>query len=144
MARKPIEWTEEDCETFRKLCSRFNSEADICDIMGVTDKTLVNLINKYLKDEITPGSRARLTFADAREHYAAEGRASLRKQLFEMAMSGNERAMILLAENELGYSRKKAVQKETTETRIEKKKKEATDIDKLSDRASKLPMPAKV
>lgn len=134
--RSAIEWTDREIEQFKKLCSRFNSEADICDIMGVTDKTLVRLINKHLKEEITPGSKAHIPFDVAREHFAAEGRSSLRSKLFEMAMDGNERALMMLAENELGYTRKKSVEKE--KTKPDKGKKEASPIEKQADAISKL------
>jgi len=139
--RKAVEWSPEQQQQFRDLCSIFCTEAEICLVMGVSEKTLNRLINKYFHSEVAPDKpkSEKITFADAFEFYSGEGRMSLRREQFRVAMEGDRQMLLWLGKQYLGQTEK--TEKKTT---ITKTKKEATDIDKLNDRASKLGMPAKV
>ena len=133
--RKQIEWSDNDIRQFKELCAIFCTEQEICSILGVTDKTLIRLINKYLRDEITPGSKASVTFQQAFEHYSASGKASLRRQQLRAAEDGDRQMLLWLGKQYLDQTDKKEVKKQTTKTKV---KKEATPIDKLISRAAEL------
>lgn len=140
MARKPVEWSDNDIRQFKELCSIFCTEAEICSILGVSDKTLVRLINKYLRDEITPGSRSPVTFEQAFEHYSAEGKRSLRRAQLAAAEAGDRQMLLWLGKQYLGQVDKKEVTQQAT-IKTEKPK-EAAPIDDLYKRAARLGDPA--
>lgn len=104
--RPAVKWTDRDVTQFKVLCSQFNTEKDICAIMGVTDKTLVKLINDYLYEDITGhkrrGTAKKIGFSDAFEKYAANGRMSLRREQFRLAMNGDRGMLIWLGKQYLG------------------------------------------
>lgn len=106
--RPEVKWTEKDIAVFKNLCAQFNTEEDICAVMGVSDKTLVNLINKYLYEDITGhkrrGTAKKIGFSEAFEKYSANGRSSLRRQQFKAAMDGNTTMLIWMGKQHLGQS----------------------------------------
>lgn len=138
--RKAIEWSAAQQKQFKDLCSIFCTRQEICVVMGVSEKTLNRLINKYFHKEVAPDlpSKEKITFEDAFEYYSATGRASLRREQFRLAMTGDKQMLTWLGKQYLEQSEKTEVQNKTTATI-----KEATAIDKLADRASSLGMPSK-
>lgn len=104
--RPPVKWSEKDINQFKVLCSQFNTEDDICAIMGVSDKTLTRLINDHLYEDITGhkrrGTAKKLHFSDAFNKYSANGRMSLRREQFRSAMNGNVTMQIWLGKQYLG------------------------------------------
>ncbi len=110
MARHPggrpkIVWSEKDKQLFKSLCSQFNTEEDICSIMGVNSDTLVRLINDHLYEEITGhkrrGTAKKVSFSDAFKKFSANGRMSLRREQFRKAMSGDRTMLIWLGKQHL-------------------------------------------
>ena len=102
-------WTEKDIITFKALCAQFNTELDICAIMGVNTDTLVKNINKYLYEDITGhkrrGTAVKVSFSDAFKKYSANGRVSLRRRQYQKAMEeGNVPLLIFLGKQYLGQS----------------------------------------
>ena len=95
---------------FKALCAQFNTEEDICAVMGVTDKTLVELINRHLYEEIAGhklrGRARKLTFSDAFKKYSANGRMSLRREQYRLAMDGDRTMLIWLGKQYLGQADK--------------------------------------
>jgi hypothetical protein len=104
--RKPAAWDEKDIKQFKGLCHIQATEQDICHVMGVTDKTLVGLINRYLYEDITGKKKTKkaepLLFSDAYKKYSAGGLMSLRRQMFKQMEKGNTAITIFLAKNMLG------------------------------------------
>ena len=135
--RKAIEWSPAQQKQFKDLCSIFCTRAEICTVMGVSEKTLNRLVQKYFHDEVAPEKprSEKITFEDAFDYYSATGRASLRREMFSLAMTGDRQMLTILGKNYLGLTDKVEVKKETTKTTV---KKEATPIDKLISRAAEL------
>ena len=106
--RPKIVWSRKDCETFKALCAQFNTEEDICAVMGVTDKTLTRLINAHLYEEITGhkrrGTAKPVSFSDAFKKFSANGRMSLRREQYRLAMSGDRTMLIWLGKQHLGQA----------------------------------------
>ena len=143
MARKAIEWTPAQQKQFKDLCSIFCTRAEICTVMAVSEKTLNRLVNKYFHDEVAPEApkSQKITFEDAFDHFSGAGRASLRRQMFSLAMAGDRQMLTILSKNYLGLTDRTAVKQEIT---VEERKpsEEAREIDVLFERAAKLGMPA--
>ena len=101
-------WSERDIEQFKSLCAIFCTEAEICSVMGVSDKTLVGLINRYLYEDITGHKQGKndlpVTFVEAFERYSATGRASLRREQFKVAKEGSTTMLIWLGKQHLNQS----------------------------------------
>ena len=101
-------WSERDIEQFKSLCAIFCTEAEICSVMGVSDKTLVNLINRYLYEDITGHKQGKndppVTFTEAFERYSATGKASLRREQFKVAKEGSTTMLIWLGKQHLNQS----------------------------------------
>jgi hypothetical protein len=108
--RKPATWTKRDIETFKRLCSIQCTEQEICAVMGVSDKTLVKLINRYLYKDITgnePSDGAeKASFSEAFKRYSAGGLSSLRRAQYEAALRGNASMLIWLGKQWLGQTDK--------------------------------------
>lgn len=105
--RPKIVWSEKDCMTFKALCAQFNTEEDICAVMGVNSDTLVRLINDHLYEDITGhkrrGTAKKVTFSDAFKKYSANGRVSLRRTQYRKAVDeGNVPMLIWLGKQHLG------------------------------------------
>ena len=104
--RPPVTWDRDDIQRFKTLCAQFNTLDDICAVMGVTDKTLVRLINTYLYEDITGhkrrGTAKPVRFSEAFNKYSANGRMSLRREQFRSAMNGNVTMQIWLGKQYLG------------------------------------------
>lgn len=139
LARQQVEWTDTDVELFKHLGECFASEEQILAVFEVSDKTLKRLVNKHLRDAVTPGSKTPITIKQALDHYRLRGQANLLKTQYELAVDGNVPMLTLLGQQELGQSNKKTVEKTTTMTLS----KEAP-IANIADRASQLKAPTKV
>ena len=102
-------WTDKEIKLFKSLCAALNTEQDICEVMGLTDKTLVLLINRHLYLDIRGEEKPKkkdqpIDFSEAYKKYSAAGRVSLRRKLTEKAMKGSTPELIFLAKNQLGMS----------------------------------------
>lgn len=101
-------WSERDIEQFKSLCAIFCTEAEICSVMGVSDKTLVRLINRYLYEDIIGHKQGKndppVTFIEAFERYSATGKASLRREQFKVAKEGSTTMLIWLGKQHLNQS----------------------------------------
>ncbi len=104
--RPKIVWGHKECEMFKALCAQFNTEADICAVMGVNTDTLVRLINAHLYEEITGhkrrGTAKKVGFSDAFKKFSANGRMSLRREQYRLAMEGDRTMLIWLGKQHLG------------------------------------------
>lgn len=94
--RPKIEWSTEQWEQFEKLCSIQCTQEEICDVMGVTDKTITRLVKDHYKD----------SFSEIYKIKSADGKASLRRIQFDIAKKGNAGMAIFLGKNYLGQSDK--------------------------------------
>lgn len=101
-------WKKEEIEAFKQMCSMMCTEKEICALMGVSDKTLVRLINRHLYRELTGVKYEEgvqpLTFNDAFEVYSAQGKASLRRMQFAAAKSGDRTMLVWLGKQWLGQT----------------------------------------
>ena len=106
--RPAITWSERDIEQFKSLCAIFCTEAEICSVMGVSDKTLVSLINRYLYEDIIGHKQGKndppVMFTEAFERYSATGKASLRREQFKVAKEGSTTMLIWLGKQHLNQS----------------------------------------
>lgn len=106
--RPKIVWGVKECEMFKALCAQFNTEEDICAVMGVDNETLVRLINDHLYEEITGhkrrGKAKRIGFSQAFKKFSANGRMSLRREQYKLAISGDRTMLIWLGKQHLGQS----------------------------------------
>lgn len=105
--RPKVTWGDDECRTFKALCAQFNTEQDVCAIMGVNSDTLVRLINDHLYEDITGhkrrGTAGKVTFSDAFKKYSANGRVSLRRTQYRKAVEeGNVPMLIWLGKQHLG------------------------------------------
>ena len=104
--RPKVVWSRKDCETFKALCAQFNTEEDICAVMGVNSDTLLRLINEHLYEEITGhkrrGTAKKVYFSDAFKKFSANGRMSLRREQYRLAMGGDRTMLIWLGKQHLG------------------------------------------
>lgn len=75
MARPKIEWDETKWRTFERLCAIMCTQEEICGVLGVTDKTLLRLIEEHYG----------LDFPEAYARFTASGKASLRRMQFALA-----------------------------------------------------------
>lgn len=103
--RPKIVWGEKDKQTFKSLCSQFNTEEDICSIMGVNSDTLMRLVNDHLYEDITGhqlrGRAKKVSFSDAFKKFSANGRMSLRREQFRKAIDGDRTMLIWLGKQYL-------------------------------------------
>lgn len=107
--RPKMSWSEKDCNMFKVLCSQFNTEQDICAVMGLDNETLMRLVNEYLYEDITGhkrrGTAKKVTFSQAFKKYSANGRVSLRRAQYRKAVDeGNVPMLIWLGKQHLGQS----------------------------------------
>lgn len=86
---------EFDRNTFESLCGLWCTEAEICEFLGTTDKTL----NKWLKRTY------KMDFSEAYKRFSAKGNISLRRAQYESAINrGNVTMQIWLGKQNLGQS----------------------------------------
>lgn len=108
--RPKIEWDEKDIAQFKSMCSMMCTEKEVCSVMGVTEKTLVRLINEYLYEEITGYEKSEelepISFKDAFEQYSAQGRASIRRMQYKAAQAGDKTMLVWLGKQWLGQTDK--------------------------------------
>lgn len=97
--RPKIEWNEKEWKQFEALCGIQCTQIEICQVMGVTDKTLTRLIKEHYNE----------TFSEVYEKKSASGKASLRRIQFDIAKKGNAAMAIFLGKNYLGQSDKAEV-----------------------------------
>lgn len=119
MGRKPKTWDETDERTFKSLCRIMCTKAEVCSVMRVDSKTLDRLIDEHFGDEV-PHEGARCTFSDAFRAFSAEGRMSLRRKQFELAMDGDKSMLVWLGKNYLDQTDQRA---KTQEQKPEEPKK---------------------
>lgn len=126
MARKAIEWSDEQQKQFQDLCSIFCTRQEICAIMQVSEKTLNKLINKYFHDIVAPDTpkSQKITFTDAFEYFSAPGKESLRRAQFKAAEAGDRQMLMWLGKQYLNQTDRKEVKKTVNKTG-----KEATALD---------------
>lgn len=117
MARPPKTWTDADVRQFKQLCGIFCTRAEVCQIMDVDPKTLNKLIAEHMPDIPRDNPRRRPTFADAWAYYSAQGRASIRRKQFEVAMDGDRGMLIFLGKQYLGQREDPAKKDATPSTR---------------------------
>ena len=85
-------WTEEEAEQARGILTQFNGAAELAAVMGCDESDL---------DALCRGAFD-LEFEEARETFAAQGRALLRRALWQQAQEGNTKALDMLAREQLG------------------------------------------
>lgn len=85
-------WTEEDVQQVVGLLTTFNGADEVCAVLGCA------------KDGLDALSHAAfgMPFADAEEVFHSQGRAMVRKALFDQAMDGSAKALEMLAREQLG------------------------------------------
>lgn len=97
MARPPKLWTEEEVQLFKSLCGIFCTKKEVCAIMGIKDhRTLDTRIAENFPDSPT--------WEEAFQAFSSNGRASLRRRQYELAMDGDRVMLIFLGKNYLGQS----------------------------------------
>lgn len=104
MPRKKLEWTSVQIEAFKKLCSIFCSKDEIARVMGCSEDELDKLINKHLREDVVGKKSQRITFDEAFAKYSADGKMSLRRKQYELAMKGDRSMLIWLGKQYLHQS----------------------------------------
>lgn len=85
-------WSQHDAEQVRGLLMQFNGAEEVCAVLDCKASDLDSLcLDAFGFD-----------FNKAREKFSAMGRAMLRKELMTQAMSGNPKALDMLAREHLG------------------------------------------
>lgn len=100
MAKKLKAWTDETIETFKGLCKIFCSREEICQVLRVKDEDLDDYCSLYLADDIPKPEP--ITFEDAFEVYSAEGKVSIRRTQYQLALDGDKTMLIWLGKQHLG------------------------------------------
>lgn len=85
-------WTPEEAEQVQGILSQFNGAPEVCAIMGCDVADLDALCEQAFG----------MSFERAKETFAAQGRALVRKAIFAAAMEGNTKALDMLAREQLG------------------------------------------
>lgn len=85
-------WTEQEAEQVQGLLTTFSGADEVCAVVDC-DKADLDALCQDAFD---------MDFKCAQEHFAAQGRAMVRKALFEQALEGNAKAMDMLAREQLG------------------------------------------
>lgn len=80
--RKPKEF---DPQMFENLCSIFCTQAEICEILGTTDKTLVAWVERHYGE----------SFSEVYKKNMGKGKMSLRRAQLKMAQSSASMAIWL-------------------------------------------------
>ncbi len=91
MAKTGRPYKDIDRALFEKLCGIHCTEAEICDVLDTTDKTLSGWCKRTY----------RLSFSDAYKKFAAHGNASLRRAQYQAAVAGNPTLLIWLGKQYL-------------------------------------------
>ena len=94
--RKPKVWTDAQRRTFESLCAIMCTQQEVCTILKMDKRTLQKNIAQSYPDYPT--------WEEAFEVFSANGRASLRRQMFQLAQDGDKTMLIFLAKNCLGMS----------------------------------------
>ncbi len=96
MGRPRRQWTPEEVGQFPQLCAIFCTKSEVAAVLDMDPKTLDRFIAESFP--ATP------TWDEAFSFYSGEGRVSLRRKMFELAMEGDKAALIFMAKNYLGMS----------------------------------------
>lgn len=91
MAKRKL--TAEDIDEFKKLCE---IHCTLDEIAGFFDVS-IDTVERFCKRELGE------TFAECYKKFSAGGKISLRRVMWQKALSGNTKMMIWLSKNELGY-----------------------------------------
>lgn len=102
-------WTDEEAEQVQGILSQFNDAPEVCAVMGCDPSELDALCIEAFD----------MTFERARDTFAAQGRALLRRALFSAAMDGNTKAIDMLAREQLGMGAVEMRHRDRTEDREE-------------------------
>ena len=102
MGRPAKTWGEADVRQFKQLGAIFCTRAEICQVMDLDPKTLNKLVAKHFRDVPRDDMRRAPTFAEAWGYFSAQGRASLRRKQFELALDGDRTMLIFLGKQYLG------------------------------------------
>lgn len=111
MARPRIEWTDEQRRIFEELCRIQCTREEVCRVLGVTAPTLARLIEENYPEAPT--------WAEAFDIYSAEGRASLRRKQYEMAMAGDRTMLVWLGKQYLGQTDAPKTEAKTEQGKLE-------------------------
>lgn len=134
MPRKKLEWDAEQVETFKGLCMIFCTEDEICLVMRVTPAQLETLVNKYFRVEVTGKASERITFDDAFDYFSANGKMSLRRRQYELAMDGDRSMLVWLGKQYLGQKDPDKAAKQPA------KPKQAAQVSAISDFRARSPV----
>lgn len=83
--RPKVEWEDKEWKIFEELCNIQCTLAEICQVMGVTDKTLSKLTKKKYGEG----------FSETHKKFAEGGKASLRRYQFNLAQKNATMAIWL-------------------------------------------------
>lgn len=83
--RPKISWSDKEWKQFEALCRIQCPQTEICEVMDVTDKTLVRLVREHYKKG----------FSEVYKKKRAGGKASLRRTQFEWAQKSPAMAIYL-------------------------------------------------
>lgn len=97
--RPAFELSDQDFDRLISMVRIQCTQDEICGIFGVTDKTL----NNALKKRGEPG------FSDLYKKHSDEGKASLRREQWKAAQSGNPTMLVWLGKQMLGQRDKHEV-----------------------------------
>ena len=100
-----------DFEQFENLMSMGCTEAEVCSVLKVTDKTLNNL----LKQEYDKG----FSELHKEETFFGKTKASLRRAQIKSALGGNTSMLIWLGKQFIGQTEKQEIDQNIHEFRVE-------------------------
>lgn len=89
---------EIDYRQLEALCAVQCTLADIASVFNCSEDTIERRCKEHYKDE----DGEPMTFAEVLKKYSAEGKASLRKKQYNIAMQGNVSMLIWLGKQLLG------------------------------------------
>lgn len=96
-------WDERETNTFRGLCRIMCSKDEVCSVMGVSPNELDRLIADSFTGVI-PHKGKFATFDEAFSAFSAEGKMSIRRKQFELAMDGDKAMLTWLGKQYLGQT----------------------------------------
>lgn len=87
-----MKWTDSQANQVRDLLVAFNGPVEVCAVMGVEPSML---------DDLCLGTFGH-DFAQTQASFAAQGRAALRRLIYDRAMEGDSKCIDMLARERLG------------------------------------------
>jgi hypothetical protein len=100
---------EIDQPTFEGLCEIQCTQSEICNVMKVSEKTLIKWCDETYGD----------TFSNVYKRFADEGKKSLRRMQFDSARKGNVTMQIWLGKQYLGQSDKNEITETVAGTKLD-------------------------